>query len=468
VGVDPLERRRAVEYLRQHGEASLETFFDSVGLGEAFRLPKSGYGRQKRINEALREAEERGDLTAVLSSAREWFERERSDWRDTPVLLREPPNVARGSPSEGLREPGSDERTGVLSDQQPDSPRYLDDATHRWAVQHRDFLAVVYEAFNEEGDWPQRGVLQRRLVREGKLIDFGQLAVELPQQLGHREAPPEERIVLRLFALRYLDEAQDLLQQFVEALKLAANRYRSDEDEPVLGRRDLTERLGMSDSDATKLSRVLLREARFLGSGTTEVTDWERQIYDQGLVRFLEVANIDDYLAVEAGLLQGRPPPSSMVNQPHQGRRVFLVHGHNEAAKQTVARFLDRITQPGVVILKEQPDRGRTIIEKFEEYAGQAGYAVILLNGDDEGRKRSDGELRPRARQNVVLELGFFIGKLGRDRVALLYEEGVELPSDISGVVYLRLDAEEAWKRPLAREMQDAGVAIDTSEALKA
>ena len=120
-------------------------------------------------------------------------------------------------------------------------------------------------------------------------------------------------------------------------------------------------------------------------------------------------------------------------------------------------------------MLEEQPDAGRTIIEKFEQHAVEAGYAVVLLTSDDEGREAgTQDELRPRARQNVILELGFFIGELGRGRVALLYEEGVELPSDIVGVLYLPLDAAGAWKTKLAREMHDADVGIDPEKALKA
>jgi predicted nucleotide-binding protein len=150
------------------------------------------------------------------------------------------------------------------------------------------------------------------------------------------------------------------------------------------------------------------------------------------------------------------------------GDTVFIVHGHDEAAKHEVARFLERVKGPQVVLLEEQPDRGRTIIEKFEQHAAGAGYAVVLLTGDDEGRKRGEAELRPRARQNVILELGFFIGKLGRSRVALLYEEGVDRPSDIDGVLVLPLDRAGAWKRKLASEMIAAGVSLDPESALRA
>lgn len=151
------------------------------------------------------------------------------------------------------------------------------------------------------------------------------------------------------------------------------------------------------------------------------------------------------------------------------GRGIFLVHGHNEEIKQTVARFLDQVTTAGALILEEQADAGRTIIEKFEDHAADAGYAVVLLTADDEGRKRGvEDKLSPRARQNVVLELGFFIGALGRARVVLLYEEGVELPSDIAGVLYLPLDVSGAWKTKLGREMLAAAVGIDAEKVVQA
>jgi predicted nucleotide-binding protein len=93
----------------------------------------------------------------------------------------------------------------------------------------------------------------------------------------------------------------------------------------------------------------------------------------------------------------------------------------------------------------------------------------VLLTGDDEARQRgAEQELRLRARQNVILELGFFVGALGRQRVVLLYEEGVELPSDISGVLYLPLDEAGAWKTRLAREMLEAGVRVDAEAVLRA
>jgi predicted nucleotide-binding protein len=145
---------------------------------------------------------------------------------------------------------------------------------------------------------------------------------------------------------------------------------------------------------------------------------------------------------------------------------IFVVHGHNAAAKEQAASFLSSTTQLRPVILHEQPNSGRTVIEKFEDYAGNAAFAVILLTGDDEGGIRGSGETHPRGRQNVVFELGFFVAALERSRVAVLYEEGVELPSDMSGVLYTPLDAGGAWKLALARELRAAGVDVDLNRVI--
>jgi predicted nucleotide-binding protein len=120
------------------------------------------------------------------------------------------------------------------------------------------------------------------------------------------------------------------------------------------------------------------------------------------------------------------------------------------------------------VILHDQASEGRTVIEKFEDHAGEATFAVVVLTADDLGKLAGDEEspLDRRARQNVVFELGFFVGALGRNRVAILYEEGVTLPSDIDGLVYIPLDAQGAWKLPLARELKSARIEVDADKLL--
>ncbi|AJG22217.1 putative nucleotide-binding protein [Cupriavidus basilensis] len=141
--------------------------------------------------------------------------------------------------------------------------------------------------------------------------------------------------------------------------------------------------------------------------------------------------------------------------------KVFIVHGHDDGARQSVARFLEKIGfEP--IILQEQANRGRTIIEKFEEH-GDVGFAVVLLTPDDEGRAKG-GELQPRARQNVVLELGYFIGRLGRHKVCALKSGDLELPSDYQGVLWETMDAGGGWKLSLARELKAAGHEVDLNK----
>ena len=146
------------------------------------------------------------------------------------------------------------------------------------------------------------------------------------------------------------------------------------------------------------------------------------------------------------------------------GDEVFIVHGHDNEAKETVARFVEK-SGIEAAILHERTNSGQTIPEKFEKHAGKAGFAIILLTPDDVGKSK-DGtdEPKPRARQNVILELGYFWGRLGRDRMCVLYKEGVELPSDIHGILYLLMDDSNGWQLKLGQEMQAAGLPVDLNK----
>jgi predicted nucleotide-binding protein len=145
-------------------------------------------------------------------------------------------------------------------------------------------------------------------------------------------------------------------------------------------------------------------------------------------------------------------------------QQVFIVHGHDEAAKESVARFLMQL-EIKPVILAEEPSRGKAIIEKLEA-SDDVAFAVVLLTPDDVGAvKEHKDNLQPRARQNVVLELGYFMALLGRDYVCALYKGDVEIPSDYFGVVYITLDDNGAWKPKLAQELNAAGVDVDLNKA---
>jgi len=146
--------------------------------------------------------------------------------------------------------------------------------------------------------------------------------------------------------------------------------------------------------------------------------------------------------------------------------KIFIVHGRDDATKNKVARYIKRFdVEP--IILHEQPNSGRTIIEKFEGEAADVDFAIVLLTADDQGSLvGSEDGLQSRARQNVIFELGYFIGVLSRAKVVALREDGVELPSDYAGIIYIDLDEKESWKLELAKEIKSAGIDIDLNKAI--
>jgi predicted nucleotide-binding protein len=166
-------------------------------------------------------------------------------------------------------------------------------------------------------------------------------------------------------------------------------------------------------------------------------------------------------------LEESTPSPGSSMpeREPPGNGKVFIVHGHDELAKQTVARFMSQLDLTPV-ILHEQPNEGRTIIEKLEAHTS-VDFAVVLLTPDDIGYLvNAESKKQPRARQNVLLELGLFIGVLGRPRVCALYKQGVEIPSDYQGVLFTEMDDAGAWKLSLAREIRQTGIDVDMNKAL--
>ncbi len=146
--------------------------------------------------------------------------------------------------------------------------------------------------------------------------------------------------------------------------------------------------------------------------------------------------------------------------------KVFIIHGHDNALKQEVARFIEKIGLEAI-ILHEQANKGRTIIEKFEGFA-DVGFAIALLTPDDEVIMMSDRSNKKsyfRARQNVIFEMGFFIGILGRERVfPLVKGDDVEIPSDYMGVVYTKYEGGN-WKLDLIKELKAVGYDCDANKA---
>lgn len=157
-------------------------------------------------------------------------------------------------------------------------------------------------------------------------------------------------------------------------------------------------------------------------------------------------------------------PSKSTPNKPvvtRNKRKVFVVHGRDNEAKQETSRFIVKLGLEAI-ILHEQASSGMTIIEKIEKYSNDADFALVLYTACDQGRGTHESNVQPknRARQNVVFEHGYLMAKLGRENVCSLVKGDIEKPNDISGVVYVTMDEYGAWKNEVAKELTACGYAI--------
>jgi len=152
--------------------------------------------------------------------------------------------------------------------------------------------------------------------------------------------------------------------------------------------------------------------------------------------------------------------PNSFIKNTNQPlEKIFIVHGRDELAKIETARFIEKLGIEAI-ILHEQANSGKTIIEKIEEYTN-VGFAIVLYTPCDTGNIAGEKTQRSRARQNVVFEHGYLIGKLGRHNVCALVKGDIEIPNDISGIVYIPFDSHGAWRLNVVQELRKTGYEID-------
>ena len=219
------------------------------------------------------------------------------------------------------------------------------------------------------------------------------------------------------------------------------------------------------------------------GKGSRHISDFKNVDY---LPRpyFEDTTEAEKHAAFISGLNDAQAILQSMIEEVHEywgldqtaetaidadrppaNNKVLVVHGHDSGTKETVARFLTKIgLEP--VILHEQANRGRTIIEKFEDYS-DVSFALALLTPDDFGGIADKPKSpEPRARQNVIFEFAYLIGKLGRKRVIGLKRGEVTLPSDYAGVLYVPFDDAGAWRMSVVKELKALGYSVDANKAL--
>lgn len=156
--------------------------------------------------------------------------------------------------------------------------------------------------------------------------------------------------------------------------------------------------------------------------------------------------------------------PQATPETARAGNRVFVVHGHDEAARREVVSFVQSIGLEAIV-LHEQANMGRHLLTKLIEEAALVTFAIVLMTDDDVGSSKG-GSLRPRARQNVILELGYFLSHLGQRRVCALITPDLETPSDFDGIVYIKMSKDRKWEAELKRELRAAALPLVSQDLL--
>jgi predicted nucleotide-binding protein len=225
--------------------------------------------------------------------------------------------------------------------------------------------------------------------------------------------------------------------------------------------------------DSIIIEFMLLESVPSIGSGKIEsikdkldINDWELSrthwaIKDVDLFKELEDSSITAVKNYEFSKKDGAFIANKKESKlgDFNKNQIFIVHGHDDDLKGEVEKY---ITDLGfeAVILHKQANRGRTIIEKIEKYSN-VGFAIVLYTPCDWGMKAGNMVFNLRARQNVIFEHGFLIGKLGRDRVVALKKDNIETPSDINGVLYIEHDKNGDWKEKIIKELVDVGYCIE-------
>jgi hypothetical protein len=320
------------------------------------------------------------------------------------------------------------------------------------------------EQFQESATWPtgnELHLLRQELgVTDQDFNAFGHSAFEFYSDNGRQFAR------LNLWALYDTGRFEKLFAAARTVIERAFDEIKQTRESVTLTRDDIARQVRRPTSDRYLAELQYVFSRSYFGYQLHPDHGWEL-VVDVSRSKF-PTPSIDD-------LFLQRPASQRFVvrkdiftidaTKLSMNKKVFVVHGRDAGAKETVARYITQLKlEP--VILHEQANKGRTIAEKLEDH-GDVGFAVVLLTADDLGQAKGSTEpLQDRARQNVILELGYFWARLGRERVCALVKGRIERPSDYENVVYVDLDEANAWKMALAKELAAAGYEIDAKALL--
>ncbi len=402
---------------------------DAYGLGVAYRRPPGSSSKKARINAALHEAERRGTIDTVLDAVAAYL--------------------------------GQDEHGTAAASPTPSA------MPAPATAEQKQLLQVVWDLFYRHNSWPTFAAVDA-LADQRHGLDAIDVAQAMPEGLLQppdiRSVQQEQEIRLTLAGAAACEGSSEELAAFLAAVQqatdlereprvgssapvLSSAALRRNDKLPAAGRDDIVRRAGAllgvepwgwssaTNADGDEWTFTISRDVRRLREVSTLGDYWHRMHHHQ--------PNSE----------RDRPTPEEPIMATP--KTIFLVHGHDDA-RHEVRRFLERVvTDADIVMLDEQVNRGRTIIEKFESFSQGASVAVVLLTPDDFGRAvNGDGVDQLRARQNVVFELGYFVGRLGRDRVIVLKKGDIEEPSDVGSVVYIPYPGGD-WKLKVLRELKE-------------
>jgi predicted nucleotide-binding protein len=336
----------------------------------------------------------------------------------------------------------------------------------------QQLVQATWNFAQEQLRWPTFAELDRMVDRDFGIEILGALR-EMPPGILYGAGPgspaipaDSQRIGLTVAGIAACPGTDEILSLYIDFIQLATQAERNwrppsgkPDSGPQLGIGDLYSHTRVKARSAHEILPLII-ETEQMGWGVISFRtrhDWGVSL-TRDIRRFRNIASIDDYWSKRQEPQEPQPGDSSA--HVSDDAPVFIVHGTDTLRAGEVAHAVSSATGRKTIILREQPNLGRTLIEKFEQHAAEVSYAIIILTPDDKGCRADEPATRPRGRQNVVFEMGYFYGRIGRANVCVLLSPGVEKPSDVDGLAYITLDDRGAWKEKLFRELRHVGFDI--------
>lgn len=335
------------------------------------------------------------------------------------------------------------------------------------------FLNLIAHYLEVQAEWPTIGYLDFELAKQNMDLDDAveefntyHPSIFTLQLRGRQET---DMIYLSLKSLSFAPSAEKALLEFIKAIVYCVNVYpikRQNSDVVTVTSEELSR---VIDTPYIDVVGKLFQEfcSPYHGGFSGNKSPYSIQLRRE-IKQLRNVETIEDFMRIRYPVPVSQEvtmPNSDQLEQPTN--RVFIVHGHDMALRDAVELVVRKLGLDPI-ILQDEAGLGQTVIEKFEKHSERAQYAIILMSPDDIGYPVSlSAQARPRARQNVVLELGYFMGALDRSHICVITKKDssgaeIEHPSDINGLVYLSIESGD-WRQRLAREMRAAGLPVDAN-----